>query len=190
MAEPARKIHTLDDLLHTPEGVKAELVDGVLHTEPRPAAVHAVSSTGLGMILGGPFQFGVGGPGGWIILQEQTVNFRGKYLVPDLSGWRVERLPEIPDEPVIEVIPDWVCEILSPSSASRDKVEKFNYYLENRVPWYWIVDPANRFIDVFRLEGERYVIEPPQLDGDKIRARPFDAIEIDLGMLWSRLRKK
>ncbi|MCG3173816.1 MAG: hypothetical protein GMKNLPBB_02021 [Myxococcota bacterium] len=185
MASPAHiALAGLQDLLNTPEGVKAELIDGVLHTEPRPAGLHAESFSSLGGILKGPFQFGMGGPGGWIILQEHTVKFGDDYLVPDLSGWKRERLPLIPRAPFIEIIPDWVCEILSPRSAGKDRIEKLNHYKRHGVPWYWILDPMTQVLEVLRLHDGQYVLDSTHTSGSKIRPKPFDAIELDLGLLW------
>src|SRR5689334_13485964 len=121
MANPAQRRATYEDLLAVPDHLVAELIHGVLHTYPRPALPHARAASRLGMDLGGPFDRGRGGPGGWIILDEPELHLHGDVLVPDLAGWRRERVPEMPTAPAFELAPDWLCEVLSASTAAVDR---------------------------------------------------------------------
>ena len=107
-----------------PEHLVAEIVDGVLRTFPRPASLHARASSRLGAELDGPFDRGRGGPGGWILLDEPELHLHGDILVPDIAGWRRTRMPELPDAAAFELPPDWVREVLSPSTAPTDRAEK------------------------------------------------------------------
>lgn len=123
-ADPARKRATYSDLLALPPNVVGQLIDGVVHAHPRPATPHALASSALGEELGPPFKRGRGGPGGWILLDEPELHLGEDVVVPDLAGWRRERLPEVKDVPALTLAPDWICEVLSPSTAGIDRVEK------------------------------------------------------------------
>src|SRR5512142_1943672 len=118
MSDPARRNATYDDLLGLPSHVVGELLEGSLVVSPRPASRHARAASGLGGELHGPFQRGRGGPGGWIILDEPELHLGGNVLVPDLAGWRRERMPQLPDVAAFELAPDWVCEVLSASTQA------------------------------------------------------------------------
>jgi Uma2 family endonuclease len=126
MSDPAGRRATYDDLLAVPDGLVAEIIHGVLITQLRPAAPHALATSRLGIKLGGPFDLGNGGPGGWWILDEPELHLRGGHvLVPDLAGWRRERMPRLPIETAaFELPPDWVCEVLSPRTAATDRADK------------------------------------------------------------------
>lgn len=184
MTQPAPREATYADLEALPPEVVGQLVDGVLHVHPRPASPHARASSVLGADLGGPFDRGRGGPGGWVLLFEPELHFGRNVLVPDLAGWRRERMPEMPRVPYFELAPDWVCEILSPSTAGLDRVKKLAIYLREGVGHVWFVDPEGRTLEVLRREGERYVVAQTFEGDDPIRAEPFDAIELELGALW------
>lgn len=175
---------TYDDLVALPENKVGELIDGELFASPRPAARHSKVASVLGMDLGGPFHRGRGGPGGWWILFEPEFHFGKDVLVPDLAGWRHERMPLIPNVPFFELAPDWICEVLSPSTAKLDTVLKLPRYARAGVQYAWIVDPINRRLDVFRQEQGRWVlVEVPEAD-NRVRAVPFEAIELELDSLW------
>jgi Uma2 family endonuclease len=185
MADPARKRATYEDLLATSPHLVAELIHGVLHAQPRPAAAHAAATTALGEELGPPFKRGRGGPGGWILLDEPEIHLAEHVLVPDLAGWRRERMPAIPNAPYFELPPDWVCEVLSASTAKLDKSEKLPIYAEHDVRHAWLVDPILRTLDVLRLENGRWSILGTHKDEAKVRAEPFEAFELELGVLWA-----
>lgn len=141
------------------------------------------------MSLGPPFHHGDGGPGGWIILFEPELHVDEDILVPDLAGWRRERLAEVPDAAYFEIASDWVCEVLSPSTAAFDRVEKLPVYAAAGVSWIWLVDPALRTLEVLKLHvesGSSHWRIVQTFEGDKpVRAEPFDAIELRLKRLWS-----
>jgi Uma2 family endonuclease len=175
-----------EDLFDLPEHVVGEIVDGHLEVSPRPAIRHARATSALGYALSGPFWFGAsGGPGGWFILDEPEVHLDEDVVVPDLAGWRRERLPELPDEAAFVLAPDWVCEVLSPRNTAFDRAAKMPVYARHSVAHLWLVDPQARLLEVFRLEHGRWSLLVTHRDNARIRAEPFDAVEIDLGLLWS-----
>jgi Uma2 family endonuclease len=187
MSDPARRGARYEDLLALPENVIGQIVFGVLHAQPRPTPRHAQAASTLGEELGPPFKRGRGGPGGWIILDEPELHLGPHVLVPDLVGWRRERMPELPvDKPYFELSPDWVCEVLSPSTASLDRGDKLKVYGAFAVRHVWFVDPEARTLEILEHDPKGYrVIEV--FSGDtKVRAIPFDAIELELGALWAR----
>ncbi|MEJ7734189.1 MAG: Uma2 family endonuclease [Polyangiaceae bacterium] len=186
MTAPARQRATYADLLALPSHVTGEILGGELHVMPRPRTRHAAASSTLGEELGPPFGRGRGGPGGWILLDEPELHLGEDVVVPDLAGWRRERMPELPDAPFLELAPDWVCEILSASTARADRVLKRRIYTRERVTHYWMVDPDARTLEVGRLEGESYRVVLSSADDEKVRAEPFQAIELDLALLWRR----
>jgi Uma2 family endonuclease len=186
--EPARvkRPATYEDLVALPENLVGEIVDGELYASPRPASPHAVAAAALGEELGPPFKRGRGGPGGWFILFEPELHIGGQVMVPDLAGWRRERMPVVPDVPFFEMAPDWVSEVISPATATLDRHRKMPHYLRAGVRHIWIVDPIAKMLEVYRSESERWTLIATHSDGDKVRAEPFDAIEIDLAILWAR----
>jgi len=175
---------TYDDLLKVPENMVAELIDGDLYTSPRPAGPHARFASALSMDIGPPYDRGRGGPGGWWILFEPELHLDEQVLVPDLAGWRRERMPQIPKEQRFVVPPDWVCEVISPSSARVDRGRKMDIYGDHGVQWLWIVDPLLRLLEVFTLEGEHWSRVHSYSGSDLVRADPFPAAEIDLASIW------
>lgn len=177
MANPVRKRATWDDLDALPREVRAEIVDGEIQVIPRPGPDHAESASDLGAILVPLFKFGHhGGPGGWVILDEPLIAFGGDIRSPDLAGWRKERYAR-PERGPFSVIPDWVCEILSPSTAIRDRTEKLPLYARYGVGYYWIVDPVGCSLEVYKLGPEGYVVALVVAGDQRVRAAPFDAID-------------
>lgn len=185
MADPARKRATYDDVLNAPAHRVAEIVNGDLRLSPRPALPHAAASTALGEELGPPFKRGKGGPGGWILLDEPELHLGSDILVPDIAGWRRERLPMIPAEPYLSLAPDWLCEVLSPSTAKLDRAEKRPIYAREGVRQVWLVDPLARLLEVLRLEGEHWTLLGTYRDSAKVHAEPFEVFELELGVLWA-----
>lgn len=173
-----------------PERV-AEILDGELFTFPRPARPHARSSARLTMTLGGPFDLGQGGPGGWVILDEPEIHLgpRPDKLSPDLAGWRRERMPDaIGNEQTpyyYDTSPDWVCEVISPSTERVDRGKKMRIYRRERVGHVWLLSPLLRTLEVYRLDGEHWSLIETYEGEDKVRAEPFDAIELDLASIWA-----
>lgn len=187
MSQPAKKPASYADVLAAPEGVIAEVIDGELRLHPRPAFPHAAVASALGYELGPPFDRGKGGPGGWLILDEPELHLGADIIVPDLAGWRVERLASHSDVAYLTLAPDWICEVLSPRTSKFDRSDKLRIYAREQVRWSWLVDPLQRTLEVFRLESGRWVLLGAWKDDDVIRAEPFDAIELELAALWRRV---
>ena len=166
-----------------PEHLVAEIIDGELVTSPRPAPRHADAGSGLGAVLRLAFDRGRGGPGGWRILAEPELHLRSDVLVPDIAGWRRQRLPHLPEVAYFPLAPDWVCE-LSPSTASLDRGEKLRIYAREGVRHTWLVDPIVQRVEVLRRDGAEWVSIAAAAGQGRLRAEPFEAIEIDLTLLW------
>jgi Uma2 family endonuclease len=177
---------TYADIEALPPNMVGEIVRGVLYANPRPASRHARATTRLGGDLDGPFDRGRGGPGGWVILDEPELHLAADVLVPDIAGWRRSRMPELPDAPFFTLAPDWVCETLSPSTAKLDRAEKVPVYAREKVAHVWLVDPLAKTLEVLRLDGDTYRLVATYAEDARVRAEPFDAIEIELGALWER----
>ena len=175
---------TYEDVLNAPENKVAEILDGELFLSPRPAPRHAVVSSRLGFDIGGPFDRGSGGPGGWWILDEPELHFGEQIVVPDLAGWRRERMPAVPEEAFFSLAPDWVCEVLSPSTERIDRGRKLRVYAEAGVAHAWLVNPVERTLEVLRLRDGAWTIVAVHCDSDRVRIEPFEAIELELGRLW------
>lgn len=184
MNDPATKRATYDDLFDLPENMVGEIIHGQLITHPRPAPKHALTASSIGDELVSPFQKGRGGPGGWWILDEPELHLHPNILVPDLAGWRRERMPTIPQTAYFEIVPDWVCEILSPSTARIDRVVKMPIYAQVGVSHLWLIDPDLRTLEVFELVGQRWQLQGCYQNDDRVSATPFDAIEFPLAELW------
>lgn len=185
MPEPARRRATYDDLRAVPAHLVAELLNGELVASPRPSPHHARAASSLGAELYGPFDRGRGGPGGWIILDEPELHLHGDVLVPDIAGWRRERMPALPQASAFELAPDWVCEVLSPSTASVDRTEKLPIYGRERVGHVWFVDPLLQTLEVLRLDGAGYRIVGAWRAEAVVQCEPFEALPIRLADLWS-----
>ena len=125
-----------------------------------------------------------GGPGGWYIVYEPELHFGTDVLVPDWGGWRRTRMPHRPETPYSTLAPDWLCEILSPSTSSFDRAKKLAIYAREGVPWAWLIDPLARTLEVLKLEGGRWTILATHAGEEVVRAEPFEAIELELAALW------
>lgn len=181
----ANRLATYEDLLALPEGTRGEVIAGVVVAPPSPLPKHGRAQGVVGRIIGGPFDYddGRGGPGGWWILPEVDVRFtRHDIVKPDLSGWRRERLVEPWEVRPIDVVPDWVCEILSPSNAADDRVRKRRLYAEHGVAFYWLLDPGARTLEALRLDpASKAWIEVGSYDDASLaRVAPFEAVEIEV----------
>jgi Uma2 family endonuclease len=185
---------TYADLEAVPEGKVAELIDGQLYVFPRPAFPHLNAQGELVTRIRDPFQKGRGGPGGWWIVPEPEIHFPepagpgGEQVVdPDLAGWRRERLPKPLAKPAhFTLPPDWVCEVLSPSTEDHDRTKKMPLYGHNGVRWVWLVDPIQRTLEIYVLgPGRRWGEPAMHRDNDRVRAVPFEAIELDLNDFWA-----
>jgi Uma2 family endonuclease len=181
----ARRRATYDDVLAAPPNMVAELLAGELHLQPRPTMRHALAASALGEELGPPFKRGKGGPGGWIILDEPELHLGDDVLVPDLAGWRRTTIAALPDAGYTETRPDWVCEVLSPSTEKTDRVLKLPAYAAAGVGHAWLVNPKLRTLEVLRLHEGKWVVVATHRDDEVVRAEPFDAIELALAILWA-----
>lgn len=184
VAEPKRKA-TYDDVLNAPENKVA--LDGELFLSPRPATPHALAAVRLSTALAGAFDHEPGEPprpGGWWLLAEPELHFRDDVLVPDLAGWRRERMLRIPNAPWIELAPDWICETLSPSTAAIDRGRKLRIDAREGVRHVWLLDPLTRTLEILQLEGERWVVDAVHAESETVRAEPFAAVPLELARLW------
>ena len=184
----AKKPATYADVLALPAHLVGEILAGDLYASPRPRFRHARAAAWLDRRLGPPFDDGVGGPGGWWILIEPELHFGDEIVVPDLAGWRRERLPEFPDVAYLELAPDWVCEVLSPSTERIDRGLKMRTYAREGVGHLWLLNPEARTLEVLRLQGEKWLVSAVYSGNETIRAEPFDAIELDPVSLWGEAR--
>ena len=175
---------TYQDVLDAPAHMVAEVVEGVLHTHPRPAPPHARASSVLGGKIGDPFDFGEGGPGGWWIIDEPELHFGEDILVPDIAGWRRERMPDFPDTAFFTLAPDWVCEVLSPSTRDLDRHGKRPVYAREGVAHLWFIDPGARDLEAFELRSGEWVLIATARNDDPVSIPPFEAITFPLDALW------
>ena len=175
---------TYQEVLDAPAHLVAEIIDGTLHTHPRPAMPHARATWVLGGKIGDPFDYGPSGPGGWWLTPEPEQHLDDEIVVPDLAGWRRERMPEYPNTAYVTLAPDWVCEVLSPSTRKVDLHEKRPIYAHAGVFHLWLVDPTDRTLEAFELRASEWVLIATAKDEDPVSIRPFDAITFSLGALW------
>jgi len=188
MTQPAQHISLYDQLLSLPENLTGEIIDGQLHTQPRPAWPHALAGSRLNADIESAYGRGRGGPGGWWILYEPEIHFilDKEVTVPDIAGWRRERLPDPPAGHKIQVVPDWICEIFSPSTKSKDREVKMLLYARYKVAHAWLVDPHAQTLEASDLRGERWTVAGSFRDDDRVSVVPFDGITIALADLWGR----
>ncbi len=180
----AERTATYQDVLDAPPHLVAEVLAGTLHTQPRPASRHARASSGIGARIGPPFDYGDGGPGGWWIIDEPELHLGADIVVPDLAGWRRETMPVYPDAAYFGTAPDWVCEVLSPSTRRIDRNEKRTIYAREGVPHLWFVDPDARTLEVFGLRGRQWLPLATLANDAEVSQPPFDAIGFPLDALW------
>lgn len=190
MSVPARALtepSLYEQLLALPENLTGEIIGGELRTQPRPAGRHVNAELGLGAALRIPFHKGQDGPGGWWIVVEPEIHFVRDTIiaVPDLAGWRRGRMPDIPDDHRFEVVPDWVCEILSPATAKKDRAVKLPLYAQFQVAHVWLVDPLARTLEAFSLTDKGWLLVATLQDDDAVSVPPFDAISFSLADLWA-----
>ncbi len=173
-----------DDVIAVPDHLVAEIVDGELWTSPRPAPRHARAYSSLGNALGRPYDHGRGGPGGWWILDEPELHLGPDVLVPDLAAWRRCRMSRLPETAYFTLAPDWVCEIISPSTARLDRSRKLRAYAREGVAHCWIIDPLAYTLEVLRLESGRWTIVSTHAGDEIVRPEPFEAVDVELAWLW------
>lgn len=188
MGLPARRAASYQDVLNAPPHLVAEIIDGELSLQPRPAPAHAETSFHMAGTLA-PLRRrgGDGGPGGWRFMDEPELHLDEQVLVPDMAGWRIERMPKTPRAAFITLPPDWVCEILSPSTARIDRTSKMRIYARHRVQHVWLVDPLSQLLEVYSLAGEFWQRTHALSGSDQQRIPPFEEIELDLSQWWADL---
>lgn len=187
MVESHRRRATYQDVRDAPAHLVAEIVNGTLHLSPRPAGPHTAVASALGAELLPPFGRGRGGPGGWIILDEPELHLGEDVLVPDLAGWRRERMSIVTEAAGFTIVPDWICEVLSRSTEKLDRAEKLAIYAAHGVRHAWLVSPRLRTLEVLRLHEGMWLAVGTCTDDARVRAEPFDAHELELAALWADL---
>jgi Uma2 family endonuclease len=185
MSTPAKRFATYEDLCRVPDHLVAQIIRGQLITLPRPAPKHARASSIMSGKLIPPYDEGHNGPGGWWILFEPELHLGRDILVPDLAGWRREHLPSLPETAYFEMTPDWLCEVLSPSTAQMDRADKLPIYAAHGVGHIWLVDPEARTLEVYALADAHWRLEAVQKNDDEVCAAPFDALRFKLDALWT-----
>ncbi|MGH6815127.1 MAG: Uma2 family endonuclease [Hyphomicrobiaceae bacterium] len=176
---------TYEDLVAVPDTLIAEILHGSLITHPRQAGKHAEAAVGLSSALAPPFREGRGGPGGWRILFEPELHLGPHVVVPDLAGWRRERMPQLPPTAFFALAPDWTCEVVSPSSRRYDHVVKRRIYAEFKVGFYWLAEPEACFLETYALQNGTWVMTGAFKDNDRVAAPPFAEVPFLLGQLWT-----
>ena len=184
MSDTAKRPATYAELEAVPPHLVAEIIFGDLVTHPRPVPRHATAQNALSGELTGPFQKGAGGPGGWIFMIEPELHLGPHVVVPDIAGWRRERMPRMPETAFVETPPDWVCEFLSPSTEKRDRGPKRRIYATYGVGHLWHIDPLARFLEVFELQDKHWVLFETYQDAEVVPAPPFAAVPFALSELW------
>ncbi|MGF1553275.1 MAG: Uma2 family endonuclease [Paracoccaceae bacterium] len=171
------------DVLAAPPGMNAELLGGTLYLQPRPRPRHARVEGRLANRLIDPYEDGIGGPGGWWLLIEPDVFLGEDVVIPDLAGWRRERMPDFP-EAAIDLAPDWVCEILSPSTRRFDLTLKRERYRRAGVAHLWLIDPDARTLEAFALDGGAWRLDGALGDEADVSLAPFEAVSFPLATLF------
>jgi len=185
MLQPKSRPATYADIEALPPNMVGQILYGVLHAHPRPAPRHGIAAGELQSELTLPFGRGRGGPGGWIFIVEPELHLGPHVVVPDIAGWRRERLTPLPDTAFITTPPDWIAEILSPSTQAIDRTDKLAIYAEHGVRHCWYVDPIARTLEVFTLSGSKWLVEATFKDADPVAAPPFDVHTFSLAVLWA-----
>lgn len=184
MTEPAKRNATYEDLRAVPEHLTAEIIFGALVTHPKPAPPHAAAQSALNSELGGPFQKGRGGPGGWIFMTEPELHLGPHVVAPDIAGWRRERMSVLPSTAYVETAPDWICEIVSPSTEAVDRGPKRRIYATYQVSHLWHLNPVARLLEVLELRGKEWVVIDTFSGDTEVSAPPFAVVPFLLADLW------
>jgi Uma2 family endonuclease len=175
---------TYRDLLDVPPHMVAEIVGGTLYAHPRPATGHLYAASSLTAAIFGAYGRGRGGPGGWWIVAEPELHLGPDIVVPDIAGWRRERLPDYPDAPWMEIAPDWVCEILSPATRRIDLGPKRDIYAREDVGHLWLIDPDARTLECLALKSDGWRLVATRTGADEVALPPFEAVAFPLSDLW------
>jgi Uma2 family endonuclease len=181
-----KKPATYEDIEALPPGWVGEILEGELVASPRPALGHGRVAGILFLKLGGSFDVSSKGPGGWWFIPEPELHLGPDVMVPDIAGWRRERLPWPlgTEAPYSTVAPDWVCEVLSPSTAKTDRRRKMPLYYREQVGHVWLVQPSIRSLEVYRRRRRGWQLLAEHRGEELVRAEPFEAVPLELGALW------
>jgi Uma2 family endonuclease len=186
VTKPAHRVAaTYEDLLAVPEPLVAEILFGELVTHPRPAPRHSRAASRLNALLSPPFDLGENGPGGWVFFGEPELHLGKHVVVPDLAAWRQERLPHFPDTAWFEVAPDWVCEVLSPSTERHDRGDKQLIYAEFGVSHLWQINPVLQILEAYELNDRKWLLLGVLRDDARVAVAPFAEFSFSLDWLWS-----
>jgi Uma2 family endonuclease len=172
------------DLEALPAHLVGELIDGELYVSPLPALPQALAATELLGALRGPSRKGRRAPGSWRLVYDPELRLGEDVLVPDLAGWRRERIPRMPRRAVFTLAPDWVCEVLSASTWTLDREAKLPVYARHGVRHVWLVDPDTCTLEVLRLEGAHYLPMTSHSGQVQVHAEPFETLALELAHLW------
>jgi len=185
---PAPGMATYADVEALPERYVGELIDGTLYAQARPASPHARAASQIGghllVAFDGPGGVEGGPPGGWWILDEPELHFGADVLVPDIAGWRRDRMPRLAAKPWFSEAPDWLCEVASPATCRLDRGLKLGRYHKAGVGHVWLVEPLSRRIEVFRRSDEGWVLVAHHFDDDVVGIEPFERLPLTLADLW------
>ena len=173
----------LEELLALPDDMVGEIMDGELVVTPRPSPLAHATKLALSAELS-KASAEAAGRHGWWIYDEAKLRLGANVLVPDLAGWRRQRMPKRSDKKYVELAPDWACEVLSPATAVIDRTRKVRIYASHGLCWLWVVDPPHRTVEVLWLEGDEWVVVGAFGGDEKVHIAPFDSVEIQLGSLW------
>lgn len=185
MARDKSRPASYADIEALPSNMVGQIIYGVLHAHPRPVPRHSRAAGRTLSELDGPFDRGRDGPGGWIILAEPELHLGPHVVVPDIAGWRVDRLTPFPTTASIETPPDWICEVLSPSTQAIDRTDKLAVYAEFGVKHCWSIDPLARTLEVPALTAEKkWLFAATFKDDDAVAAPPFEVHTFGLDVLW------
>ena len=186
MGNPADRVATYVDLRDVPDNMVGEILNGELVTHPRPAPRHSHTASAIGAFIFSSFNHKQNkGDGGWWILDEPECHLADDVVVPDIAGWRKANMPELPETAWISVKPDWVCEVISPSTAKYDRGVKRQIYAREGVGHYWIVDPEAKMVEVFALNEGNWMLLITASDDEVVNLPPFEVLPFDLSALWA-----
>ncbi len=172
------------DIEALPPHMVGEILFGSLVTHPRPTPRHGAAAYALGGVVGSPYQFGNGGPGGWIFIVEPEIHFGPHVVVPDIAGWRLENSAGIAEKAWIDTPPDWLCEVLSPSTEKYDRHDKQRIYATYEVGHVWHVNPTTQLLEVYERQVRNWLRTHTFADQETVSAPPFESLSFNLGLLW------
>ncbi len=184
MTNSALKLPSYEDILALPDNMVGEIINGRLEVQPRPSPKHALTSSALGVEIGTLFHGRSNNTDGWWILDEPELHLDRHILVPDLAGWRKQRMPKLPDTAWFEIAPDWICEVLSPATAKTDRSEKMPIYASLNVQYLWLIDPILQTLETYLLQDGHWLLQDSLKDDDQVCSLPFSEHTFPLSNLW------